>query len=136
MRIDADTDHQLMLYVEEHPLAKRASQRKSGGSSIAKSQRRLPVRVDAIAASTRAGERDIDAPLPQASSSGAAAARAKSKKKKSKKTTVREADDDDGDGSLSSLSGSSDSGTSIRSVNDFAGFGKGPGTVGMSGVGM
>jgi hypothetical protein len=133
----SDKYYQLMLYVEEHPLAKRASQGKSGSGSIARSQRRLPVREDAIAASTRSGERDIDAPLPQSSSSGAAAGRAKSKKKKkSKKTTVQEVDENDGDGSLSSLSGSSDSGESIRSVNDFAGFGKGAGTVGMSGVGM
>jgi hypothetical protein len=123
-----------MLYVEEHPSAKRASQTKNSSSGGTRSQRRKPVREDPIAASTRAAERDIDAPLPRPSSSGAAVGRkGKSKKKATKATTVNDEDEND---SQSSFNGSSGSGTSIRSVNDFAGFGKGAGSVGMSGVGM
>ena len=77
--------------------------------------------------SIRVGERDIDAPLPQPSSSGAVSARKKRR---------RRADAGRDEGVESSASSGSESADSIQSVNDFAGYGKGAGSVGMSGVGM
>lgn len=122
---------QLMLYVEEHPLAKRASQKVGSamqGSGVAQSQQRSHVRLGTQEDdSIRVGERDIDAPLPQPSSSGAVSARKKRR---------RRADAGRDEGVESSASSGSESADSIQSVNDFAGYGKGAGSVGMSGVGM
>jgi hypothetical protein len=131
---------QLMLYVEEHPAAKRASQRQQSASlrGQAKSQRRSAQPTDQIDESSQIGERDIDAPLPQPSSSGAFASRTKRQKKKSKEKDDQRGgqvlDEEDDSGSEASLDTSDGSG-SIQSVNDFAGFGKGAGSVGMSSVG-
>lgn len=121
-----------MLYVEEHPLAKRASQEVRGAPKA----RRVHQQEDAVGASIRIGERDIDTPLPQPSSSGAVASR-RGKTKKKKSTVQDERVTGNGnESSAGSISENSDSGDSLRSVNDFAGYGKGAGSVGMSGVGM
>lgn len=122
-----------MLYVEEHPLAKRIRPEVRGAPKA----RRIHLQEDPVDASIRIGERDIDTPLPQPSSSGAVASR-RGQSKKKKKTTVQEKNGkiDDNNSSSGSPSENSDSEDSLRSVNDFAGYGKGAGSVGMSGVGM
>lgn len=157
-----------MLYVEEHPRAKRRSLDASETrtkAAIANARLRQPKRGKAGDANgeggaddeARYGERDIDEPLQQPSSSGVAAkapgARPQRSKKQKSATSLRNAaeegagrgegvdetagDSDDEDSPSSDDSrGSSGSADSIRSVNDFAGYGKGPGGVGMSGIGM
>jgi mitotic spindle assembly checkpoint protein MAD2B len=120
----------MMLYVEEHPKAKRASQDvRTPSKGKGRSQRRSQQTTE-LDESIQAGERDIDAPLPQSTSSGAAVS---FKRKKQR----RKGNDDQNEGVSSgqeSLDSSGDD--SIKSVNDFAGYGKGAGSVGMSGVGM
>lgn len=128
----------LMLFVEENPRAKRASQEAKSGTMSTQSNksqtRKSRLQHSPLAESIRLGERDIDAPLPQPSSSGAIASKAKKGKKKAKATTVQDEDASSDSNSISG--GSSGSGDSLQSVNDFAGYGKGAGSVGMSGVGM
>ncbi|PWN35830.1 DNA-binding protein [Meira miltonrushii] len=142
----------LMLYVEEHPTAKRQSKTKpSTAQKSTETQRRRRRRsedqskdAEALEDSVRAGERDLDEPLPRPSSSGAAISKAsKAKRKKAVTGETTEGDQNAEDASEPSegsnsddVGGSSGSEDSIRSVNDFAGYGKGPGGVGMSGVGM
>lgn len=140
----------LMLYVEEHPTAKRQTRTKNKESnSLTRRRRRSGEQgkdVEALEDSVRAGERDLDHPLPRPSSSGAAISKtSKVKRKKAITGETTEGDQNAEDASEPSEgsnsddnvgAGSSGSEDSIRSVNDFAGFGKGPGGVGMSGVGM
>lgn len=146
----------LMLYVEEYPMAKRQTKVKRSVSSATQkgidSLRRRRRKSDengkesseAIQDAVRTGERDLDEPLPQPSSSGAAITKtSKAKRKKAVSGETNEGDQNAEDASEPSEGSKSDddgassgSGDSIRSVNDFAGYGKGPGGVGMSGVGM
>ena len=142
----------LMLYVEEHPTAKRQTKAKSSTAQRgSESQRRRRRQSDeqskdaeALEDAVRAGERDLDEPLPRPSSSGAAISKtSKAKRKKAVTGETNEGDQNAEDASEPSegsssddVGGSSGSEDSIRSVNDFAGYGKGPGGVGMSGVGM
>lgn len=132
----------LMLYVEEHPSAKRSSKgnvtSRSGGEGLRRKLNSSTANVKESELAAQIGERDIDQPLMQPSSAGAAARKGSSVVKKKKPTDGAETNAE-GQSEASEHSNSdagSDSGDSIRSVNDFAGYGKGPGGVGMSGVGM
>lgn len=129
-----------MLYVEEHPSAKRKANvgrtAKPSSEKAAMPRRRRTQQDEEAAEASRTGERDIDQPLPQPSSSGLPKKAGKVKRKKAVTGQSVEGDQDEASEASESSRSESDSGDSIRSVNDFAGYGKGPGGVGMSGVGM
>ncbi|UZJ52312.1 hypothetical protein CBS101457_001632 [Exobasidium rhododendri] len=120
----------LMLYVEENPAAKRASQEETSSlKGRTKSQRRSTQQLNPIDVSIQVGERDIDAPLPRPSSSGAPTSRNTKQKKrqKGKDGQAEEVVEDVDSGSDVDSIDTSGSGGSIQSVNDFAGYGSGKG---------
>lgn len=130
----------LIFYVEERPSVKQNSSYKAKKPQVLEHvSKKKRVRQAHRQAEDHIDERDIDEPLPQPSSSGMATQR----RKKDKKSIIAQHpsetnghDNETDEASESSDGESSGSEDSIKSVNDFAGYGKGPGGVGMSGIGM